>query len=263
MDLGLKDRVALVTGASQGLGFASACALASEDAKVAICARSRENLDRAAGLMEAETGHKPYSVQADLTRADNIRGLIRQTALDLGPPLILVNNTGGPPAGNFHDIDDQEWAEAFRLTVLSTIRAIREALPFMKEAGWGRIVNIQSRSVKEPVDHLITSNTVRPGVIGLAKTLSLELGSSGITVNNVLPGFIRTERLSELAESMAADKNSTADAILEEWGAASPLGRIGEPAEVAALVTFLASDRASYINGVSILVDGGGVRSLY
>jgi 3-oxoacyl-[acyl-carrier protein] reductase len=263
MDLGLKDRVALVTGASRGIGFATACALAAEGAKVAICARSRDNLDRAAGQMEAETGCKPYAVRADLTRADNIRGLIRQTAADLGPPLILVNNTGGPPAGRFRDIDDQEWAEAFRLTVLSTIRAVREALPFMKEAGWGRIVNIQSRSVKEPVDHLITSNTLRPGVIGLAKTLSQELGSSGITVNNVLPGFIRTERLRELAESLASDNDSTAEAILEGWGTETPLGRVGEPAEVAALVAFLASDRASYINGASILVDGGGVRSLY
>lgn len=263
MDLSLKDKVALVTGASQGLGFASACALAAEGARVALASRSRENLEKAAANVESETGQKPYIAQADLTRADNIRGLVAQTANDLGGLHVVVNNTGGPPAGDFADIDDADWAEAFRLTALSSIRLIREAIPHMKEAGWGRIVNIQSRSVKEPIDGLITSNAIRPAVIGLAKSLSRELGPHGITVNNVLPGYIRTERLSELAAVMGEKKGQTVDEVFSAWGEENPIGRIGEPREVGALVAFLASGQAAFINGVSILVDGGGTRSLY
>ncbi len=263
MNLGVQDKVALVTGASQGLGFASAMALAAEGARVAICSRSRDNLDRAAAAIEEGAGQKPYSVVADMTRADNIRGLVAQTAEDLGGLQIVVNNTGGPPPGGFDDISDADWATAFRLTALSTIRLIREAIPHMKEAGSGRIVNIQSRSVKEPVDGLITSNALRPGVIGLAKTLSRELGPSGITVNNVLPGFIRTERLRELATAMAEKENRSPDAVFAAWSTENPAGRIGEPEEVGALVAFLASERAAFINGASILIDGGGVRTIF
>ncbi len=263
MDLSLKDRVALVTGASQGLGFASARALAHEGAHVVIASRSRENLERAAAIMESDTGRKPFILQADLKRADNIRGLVAQTAKEFGGLHVVVNNTGGPPAGDFADIDDTEWAEAFRLTALSSIRLVREAIPHMKEAGWGRIVNIQSRSVKEPIDGLITSNVIRPAVIGLAKSLSREVGPHGITINNVLPGYIRTERLSELAAARAEKSGQSVDAVFKAWGDENPLGRIGEPREVGALVAFLASDQAAFINGVSILVDGGGTRSLY
>lgn len=262
MELGLKGRIVLVTGASQGLGFAAAQALAAEGAHLAIASRSRDNLEEAAALLENTSGRAPYVVRADLTRADNIRGLIAQTARDLGGLHVLVNNTGGPPAGDFADIDDTGWAEAFRLTAMSTIRLLREAIPHMKEGGWGRIVNIQSRSVKEPIDGLITSNTIRPAVIGLAKTLSRELGPHGITVNNVLPGYIRTERLKELAGNLSKKDGRTVDEIFTAWGEENPVGRIGEPEEVGALVAFLASERAAFINGVSILVDGGGVRSL-
>jgi 3-oxoacyl-[acyl-carrier protein] reductase len=263
MDLGVQDKVALVTGASQGLGFASAMALAAEGARLAICSRSRGNLDRAAAAIEEGTGRKPYTVVADMTRADNIRGLVAQTAEDLGGLQIVVNNTGGPPPGGFDDISDADWAQAFRLTALSTIRLLREAIPHMKEAGFGRIVNIQSRSVREPVDGLITSNALRPGVIGLAKTLSRELGPSGITVNSVLPGFIRTERLRELATVMGEKEERSADEIFAAWSTENPVGRIGEPEEVGALVAFLASERAAFINGVSILIDGGGVRTIF
>jgi len=262
VNLGLKDRTVLVTGASQGLGFAAAQALAAEGARLAIASRSEENLEKAAALLEAESGSAPYVVRADLTRADNIRGLVAQTARDLGGLHVLINNVGGPPPGNFGDIDDIGWAEAFRLTAMSTIRLVREAIPHMKKAGWGRVVNIQSRSVKEPIDGLITSNTIRPAVIGLAKSLSRELGPHGITVNNVLPGYIRTERLKELAGTLSEKDGRSVDEIFEAWGEGNPVGRIGEPEEVGALVAFLASEKAAFINGVSILVDGGGVRSL-
>lgn len=263
MNLNVKDRIALVTGASEGLGFAAASALAAEGARLAIASRSREKLEGAAARIESTTGQSPYVVQADLTRADNIRGLVSQTARDLGGLHVVVNNTGGPPAGDFGDISDADWAEAFRLTALSSIRLLREAIPHMKEAGWGRIVNIQSRSVKEPIDGLITSNVIRPSVIGLAKSLSRELGPHGITVNTILPGYIRTERLKELAAARAEKDERSVDEVFEAWGEENPLGRIGEPAEVGALVAFLASKQAAFINGVSILVDGGGTRSLY
>jgi len=263
MDLGLKDTIAVVTGASRGLGFASAAALAAEGARVAICSRSSSNLEKAAARMESETGRKPFCVTADLTRADAIDAMIDAVVRELGPPRVLVNNTGGPPAGNFDDIDDDAWENAFRLTALSTIRAIRAAVPHMKAAGYGRIVNIQSRSVKEPIDGLITSNAVRPGVIGLSKSLSRELGPHGITVNCVLPGYIMTERLKNLAAVRAGKENRSVDEVFEGWSAENPVGRIGKPEDVGALVAFLASRRAAFINGVSVLVDGGGVRSLF
>ena len=263
MDLGLKGRVALVTGASKGIGYAAAFALAAEGARVAICSRSRENLDEAAARMEAGTGHRPYTVRADLTRAADIRGLVAQTARDLGPIGILVNSAGGPPPGRFEEIDDAAWAEAFRLTALSTVRAVRAVLPQMKEAGFGRIVNIQSRSVREPIDGLLLSNAIRPGVVGLAKSLSREVGPFGITVNTVLPGYIRTERLEELARDRAKREGLTTEDVFRSWGEENPAGRIGEPEEVGALVAFLASDRAAFINGAAVLIDGGGVRSIF
>jgi 3-oxoacyl-[acyl-carrier protein] reductase len=263
MDLGIEDTVALVTGASRGLGFASAAALAAEGARVAICSRSEENLDKAAARIEAETGNRPFCTAADLTSADDIDAMVARTANALGPPLILVNNTGGPPPGSFDDIDDAAWERAFRLTALSTIRAVRAVVPHMKAARYGRIVNIQSRSVKEPIDGLLTSNAVRPGVVGLAKSLSRELGPEGITVNCVLPGYIRTERLRELAVNKGEREGRSVDEVFAGWGAENPVGRIGSPEEVGALVAFLASKRASFINGQSILVDGGGVRSLF
>ena len=263
MELGLKDTVALVTGASQGLGLASAAALAAEGARVAICSRSHDNLEQAADRIAAETGQRPFCAAADLTRADDIAAMVDNTARELGPPLVLVNNTGGPPAGGFDDIDDEAWERAFRLTALSTIRVIRAAAPYMKAAGYGRIVNIQSRSVKEPIDGLVTSNAVRPGVVGLAKSLSRELGPHGITVNCVLPGYIRTERLKELAAAVGEREGRTEEEVFAGWGAENPVGRIGRPEEVGALVAFLASRRAAFINGASVLVDGGGVRSLF
>jgi len=263
MNLGLENTIALVTGASRGLGFATAAALAAEGARVAICSRSAENLEKAAARIEAESGQKPFCAAADLTEADAINAMVEEVARTLGPPLVLVNNAGGPPPGNFDDIDDAAWENAFRLTALSTIRTIRAVVPHMKAARHGRIINIQSRSVKEPIDGLLTSNAVRPGVIGLAKSLSRELGPQGITVNCVLPGYIRTERLQQLAAAMGEREGRSVDEVFESWSAENPVGRIGKPEEVGALAAFLASRRAAFINGVSILVDGGGVRSLF
>ncbi len=268
MDLGLKDKVALVTGASRGLGLAAASALAQEGAFIAVCSRSKSNLEKAVAQLKAdsglsESGSHPLAVVADMTQADQIRALVGQVVRKLGPPRILVTNTGGPPSGGFDDIDDETWEASFRLTALSVIRVIREVAPHMKAAGRGRIVNIQSRSVKEPIDGLLTSNAIRPGVIGLAKSLAAELGPHGITVNNVLPGYIRTERLEELAAVKAGKEGVTTGEVFKAWGDDNPLGRIGKPEEVGALAAFLASERASFINGVSVLVDGGGVKSLF
>jgi len=263
MKLGLTDKIALVTGASQGLGFAAAKALASEGARVAICSRSKESLQRAATEIEAATGTTPWWNCADLTRPKEITRLVVAVRAELGAPQILVNNTGGPPPGRFDDIDDEQWEASFRLTALSTIRTVREVSPLMKSAGFGRIINIQSRSVREPIDGLLTSSVIRPGVIGLAKSLSQELGPHGVTVNTVLPGFIRTERLHALARDRAEREGTTPQAVLEAWGQENPMKRIGEPHEVGSLVAFLASERAAFINGVSLLIDGGGVRSLF
>ena len=262
MDLGLKDRVALVAASSKGLGKACAQELAREGARVVICARDPEHLVAAADEIASATGAEVLPVEADLTDHAQIRNLVAQTLDLFGRIDVLVTNNGGPPAGYFDNFDDEAWLQAHQLTLMSAVRLIREVLPAMRAQKWGRIVNITSVSVKQPIDNLLLSNVYRPGVVGLAKTLSAQVAADGITINNVAPGYTRTDRVLDLARARAADGEQTVEEVLNGTAADVPLGRMGQPDELAALVAFLASERAGYITGATIQVDGGYVRSL-
>jgi 3-oxoacyl-[acyl-carrier protein] reductase len=262
MDFGLKGRVAVVGASSRGLGKACALELARDGATVVICARGKEALYATADEIRAETGAEVLPMQIDLTQEAEIRHLADETLRRYSRLDILVTNNGGPPAGYFGDFDDEDWLQAHELTLMSTVRLMRAVLPAMRLQQWGRIVNITSVSVKQPIDNLLMSNVYRAGVIALAKTLSQQVAADGITINNVAPGYTRTDRVVELAESEAEGAGKTVEQILAERGAAYPMKRMGEPEELGALVAFLASERASYITGTTIQVDGGYVQGI-
>lgn len=257
MDLGLKGKTALIAGGSQGLGKAVATEMAQEGARIAICALDDPELPKAVEEIAKATGGEIIGIPADLTDAEQARNFVRKSVDHYGTVDILVNNAGGPPSKTFLEIDDDLWYFGFRLNLMSTIVMTREAVSIMMEKRWGRIINMTSVAVKQPIDGLILSNTVRSGVIGLAKTLSNELAPYNITVNNVCPGFTMTERVRKLAIVTAEKEGTTPDAIIKRWESSIPMGRIGTPEEFAALVTFLASEKASYITGASIQIDGG------
>jgi 3-oxoacyl-[acyl-carrier protein] reductase len=260
MDLGLRSRVALVAASSKGLGRAIAEELAAEGASLVLCARGAEALNETASALRGR-GAQVEAVTADLS--ENGAALVTQAALDrFGRIDVLITNTGGPPAGPFEAHDREAWRAAVRLNLESAIELIRHVLPGMKERRWGRIINVTSIAVKQPVDNLILSNSVRAAVTGMARTLANEVAAFGITVNNVVPGYTRTERVDELAQTIALRDGITAQQAVERWQTEIPMRRLGEPREFAALVAFLASDRASYITGTSITVDGGWVKGL-
>jgi 3-oxoacyl-[acyl-carrier protein] reductase len=262
MDLGLRDKIALVAASSQGLGRACAHSLSAEGAKVVICARDGKSLRVAADEIAGDTNNQVLAIVADLTSARDCRQVVQDTVEYFGGLHVLVTNNAGPPAGYFFDFDDNEWYRTVDLTLMSAVRLIRAAVPHMREGGWGRIINITSVSVKEPLDDLILSNSLRAGVVGMARTLANQLAGDGITVNNVLPGYILTERVKELARTRANSQGKSLDEILDSFAELVPIGRIGKPEELAAMVTFLASEQASYVNGTSILVDGGRYKGL-
>ncbi len=262
MDLGLKGRVAIVAAASKGLGRAVALELAREGAEVAVCARSAASLEKAASAIREATGRAIFWQALDVTDAKRVQKFVDAVEKRYGRVDICVTNAGGPPAKTFLEISLEEWRAAVELTLLSAVYFAREVLPRMRKNNWGRLVTITSVSVKQPIDGLLLSNSIRAAVTGLARTLANEFGAHGITVNNVCPGYTLTERLDELAESQARAGGVPRDAVLQQWASQAPLGRLGKPEEFAALVTFLVSERASYINGASIAVDGGWVRSL-
>ena len=262
MDLGLKDRVAIVAASSRGLGKACALELAREGAKMIICARDAARLTASADEIRTATGSEVLPLTVDLTKAAQIQHLVDETLRRYGRVDVLVTNNGGPPAGFFDDFDDEAWLAAHELTLMSAVRLIRAVLPTMQTQGWGRIVNITSVSVKQPIDNLLLSNVYRPGVVGLAKTLSAQLAAEGITVNNVAPGYTRTDRVLELDRARAADEGITVEEVVAQRTASYPMKRMGEPEELAALVAFLASERASYITGTTIQVDGGYVQGI-
>ncbi len=262
MDLGLRDRVAIVGASSRGLGKACALELACEGATVVLCARDTERLAAAAEEIQAASGAGVLAVPTDLTDAAQIEHLVDETLRRFGRIDVLVTNNGGPPAGDFGEFDDEAWLAAYQLTLMSAVRLIRAVLPTMRAQRWGRIINITSVSVKQPIDDLLLSNVYRPGVVGLAKTLSAQVAVDGITVNNVAPGYTRTDRVLELAADRAVKEGKVVQDILDERAADFPMRRMGEPEELAALVAFLASERASYITGTTIQVDGGYVRGL-
>ena len=262
MDLGLKRRVAFVAASSRGLGRATAAELAAEGAAVIMCARGADALRAAAREIGAQTGSHIVAVAGDLSEPDEIERIVAEGVAALGPIEILVTNTGGPPAGPFESHDRAAWQAAVRQNLDSVVELTRAVLPSMKERRWGRIINVTSIAVKQPVDNLILSNSVRAAVTGFARTLANEVASFGITVNNVLPGYTETQRVVELAARVATARGMTPEEARAEWERQIPMGRLGDPAEFAAMVTFLASARASYITGTSIPVDGGWIRSL-
>ncbi len=262
MDLGLKGKVALVAGASRGFGKAIAWEFAREGARVAICARGEEVLRATALEIAVDTGSEVFPVVADVTQSEDIRRLVSAVEEHFGQIDILVNNAGGPPTGAFMDFDDEAWEAALQLNLMSTIRLCRAVLPGMRARGWGRIVNLTSASVKQPIDGFILSSAARSGVVAMAKTLANECAAEGITVNNVCPGWTLTNRVKNLAEERARKEGKTVQEVVADYAADIPARRLGHPEELAALVVFLASERAAYITGTTIQVDGGYVRSL-
>lgn len=262
MDLKLKGRVALVGGGSRGLGRAIAEELLREGTAVAIASRDAAELDNTAKALAAATGGNVVALPTDLSQDGAAEALVNRTREALGPIDILVTNQGGPPPGPFETHDAAAWANAYKLLLDSVVAQVRAALPDMKQRGFGRIITITSIAVKQPNEGLILSNSLRAGVTGLAKSLANELAPHGITVNNVMPGYTRTERLVDLAADIGRRKGISEAEAFAAWENQIPMGRIGEPRELAALVAFLASARASYITGTSIPVDGGWIRSL-
>lgn len=262
MELGLRGKVAFVAAASKGLGRAIAEELAAEGANVAICARGADALGEAAKTIGGRHGVEVLALPGDISDPRQVDTMIQSAIGRFGKIDILVTNAGGPPSGNFESLTAGMWRRAAELTLLSVVNLVRAVLPGMKERGNGRIINVTSIAVKQPVAGLMLSNSLRAAVTGFAKTLANEVAPLGITVNNILPGYTRTERVVELAEAASKREGITSDAALSRWESEIPMGRLGEPEEFASLAAFLASDRASYITGQSIAVDGGWIRGL-
>ncbi len=263
MDLGLKDRVALVAAASQGLGKAVAMGLAREGAKLALCSRNNANLQATAQEIRDETGVEVVARAVDVTVHEQVHQFVAEAAAHFGRVDICVANAGGPPSKSFAETSLEDWQKAAQLNLMSTVYLAKQTLPLMQERRWGRFIAITSVTVKQPVEGLILSNAVRSGVSGLIKTLSNEYGPYNILVNNVCPGYTATARLLSLTDTLAKKEGVEAKQIEERWASQAPLRRIGQPEEFANMVVFLASERASYITGVSIAVDGGIVKGLY
>lgn len=259
MDLGLTGRVAIVAAGSQGLGRAAAAALAREGARVAICARGAAALESAA----QEIGPGILTAQVDVTDEEQVRSFVAQVRQQFGAVDICVTNAGGPPAKTFEATTVDDWRAAINLNFMSTLFFAREVLPEMKRRGWGRLITITSVSVKEPIDSLVLSNAVRAAVAGLVKSLANEYGPYNVLVNNVCPGYTKTDRLAGLAQALAVAGGAPVEDIEKRWTSRVPLGRLGTPEEFANVVAFLASERASYVNGESISVDGGYVRGIF
>lgn len=263
MDLGLRGKIALVCAASQGLGRAVAAELAFEGVSLIICSRGEERLKATCDSIREQAGVAVLGVAGNLSITGDVERIVETGLAHFGKIDILVTNIGGPPAGRFEDLERQLWDDATRLVLMSVLDLTRMVLPGMKERGWGRILNITSIAAKQPVDNLILSNSLRSAVTGFAKTLANEVASQGITVNNIMPGYTLTERLDELIQFLAKKEGITPDEVRSRWEAEIPMGRLGDPKEFAALAAFLVSERASYVTGSSIAVDGGWIRSLF
>lgn len=262
MDLGLRDKVALVAASSQGLGLAVAEELAAEGAKLIMCARGAETLRDACESVAAKFGADVLGIPGDLSATEDIRRIVAAGVEKFGRIDILITNSGGPPAGRFDTISDEDWDAAVKGLLMSVIEMTRLVLPGMKERRWGRILNVTSIAAKQPVDDLLLSNSIRAAVTGFAKTLAGDVAEHDVTVNNILPGYTATERVVDLARTLAAGEGTTPEEIRSRWESEIPMRRLGEPREFAALAAFLVSERAAYITGSSIAVDGGWIRSL-
>lgn len=263
MDLGLRGSVAIVAASSKGLGRGVAETLAREGALVTINGRDEATLEQTAEKIRSTTGGDVIAIAGDMSEPQTAQRLVDETVRRRGGLDIVVCNAGGPPSGNIAAFpEDQPWEDAFQLNFMSTLRLSRAAIPALKEQGGGSITNIVSTSVKQPIPHLALSNSIRAGVVGLAKTMALELAPDQIRINNVLPGSTRTDRITSLAESRAQKSGRKVEEILDDDAKAIPLGRLGTVQEFANVVVFIASPAASYVTGTTIQVDGGNVRSL-
>lgn len=262
MDLGLQGKVAFVAAASRGLGLAIAEELAAEGSSLVLCARNEKTLGLVSEQIAKTSGVSVLPVLADVSNAEMAARAVQAGIENFGQIDILVTNAGGPPPGNFESLTREMWENATRLTLNSVLELTRAALPGMKQRGWGRILNITSIAVKQPVDNLMLSNSLRAAVTGFARTLANEVATHGITVNNILPGYTRTERVEELARAAAESEGINMTEAFAKWENEIPMKRLGEPREFAALAAFLVSERASYITGSSIAVDGGWIRSI-
>lgn len=264
MELGLKNRVAAVAAASKGLGYACAAALAREGAAVAICSRDRDRIDAAAERIRQETdGANVHASVVDVSRESDCVRFIEETAKRFGRLDIVVTNTGGPAPGALDRIEFAQVRDGFDSTLMNAIVMMKTAVPHLRRNGWGRIVNILSMTVKQPKVDLLISNTMRPAILGFAKSISNELARENITVNNVAPGYTKTERLEELAAHLSDAGEKSAEQVYADWEATIPARRLGKPDELAAAVTFLASEPAAFITGVTLQVDGGSVQGLF
>jgi len=258
MDLHLTNKVAIVLAASKGLGKAIATTLSAEGAKVIIGSRDMVELTKTAAAITAKTGNEVVAMQVDVSQADALTEFIEQASAKFGRIDILLNNAGGPPFDKFENIDDEQWQKAFEQNLMSFARASKLVLPYMQKAGGGRIINIISGSVKSVLNLSVLSTSMRMGVVGMAKMLADEFGPYNITVNNVAPGLILTDRIKH-----TLPKDVDPNLAIKEKAKAIPLGRIGQPEELAALVAFLASEQAAYISGTTIQVDGGASRGIF
>ena len=262
MDLGLKGKVAFVAAASQGLGRAVAEELAAEGTSLVLNSRTESKITAVCDEIRDRSGTDVIPASGDLSDTAALEGAIDRGLSHFGKIDILITNIGGPPAGTFESLSREAWNAAGQSLLTSVVDLTRLALPGMKERRWGRILNITSIAVKQPVDNLILSNSLRAAVTGFAKTLSNEVAEFGVTVNNILPGYTSTERVEQLARSISEKEGITVDEAKKRWESQIPMKRLGRPDEFAALAAFLVSERASYITGSSIAVDGGWIRSL-
>lgn len=262
MDFGIRGKVALVAAASRGLGRAVALELGAEGAKLVLCARGADDLDSAKKFISTCTGVEVHTVVADLTKRDHIELVTTEAMAKFGQVDILVTNAGGPPAGVFETHSWEAWERAVNLTLRSVVELTRAVLPGMRSRKWGRVVNINSIAAKQPVDNLMLSNSIRSAVTGFARSLANEVATDGITVNSILAGYTRTDRVEQLADATATKEGIKRDDVLARFEREIPMKRLGEPNELAALAAFLSSDRSAYITGQSIAVDGGWIRGL-
>lgn len=262
MELGLKGRGVIVAASSQGMGRAAAELFAREGAQVAMCARTQKTLQEAADQIRAETGAEIYAEPLDVTDGAAVQRFVEQVSKRFGRLDVCVTNAGGPPAKNFLSVATEEWRKAVDLNFLSVVHLAKAVIPYMQRHRWGRIITITSISVKQPIDDLIMSNAVRAAVVGLVKSLSNEFGKDGILVNNVAPGYTATERLQELAGTRALAAGVSTEQIYQRWAAEIPVRRLADPKEIADVIVWLASERASYVTGQTLLIDGGIYRGL-
>jgi len=262
MDLGLKDKSVIVTAASKGIGKATALGFLQEGARVTICARDQQALEAAREELQAATGGQIVAITADVSDPQQLQALVSAATAAHGETEVLVNNAGGPPAGSHTDISAQQWQQAFDLTLQSAVRLTELVLPGMKKAGWGRVVNLSSYSVKQPMDNMMLSNSIRLSVLGWAKTLANEVAADGILVNTVCPGWTDTARVASLLQQKSAATGASVDEVRNDIAANVPLGRIASAQEIANVVVFLASNSASYVTGAAIPVDGGAAKVL-